>query len=258
MERRDFVRAGLAAGALGPAAAVRPADDRHWYELRLYELRSDMAPNRLRTFFGEQLLPALKRAGAGAVGVFTAEAGFPGQTLVVVIEHASAADAIAIEQRLANDAVYSAALQTLESDPQPPYVRYESRLMRAFAGHPELEVPPARAGRGRLFELRTYESRSTASLAKKIAMFNEAEIALFRSIGMTPVFFGENVFATRLPSLTYMLVFDDMAARQQAWATFGSHPDWQRISKDPRWNVEGVTTMTNAAYLNPVAFSPIR
>ena len=142
----------------------------------------------------------------------------------------------------------------------PPFVRYESRLMRAFAGHPAVEVPPGDASRpARLFELRTYESRNAETLAKKIDMFDQAEIALFRSIGMAPVFFGENVYATRLPSLTYMLTFDDMAARTKAWNTFRSHPEWQRIQRDPRWTAEGgITTVTSATFLNPLPFSQIR
>lgn len=270
MDRRHFIHAGIAAGALGPSALAAStagdartapgadAQERRCYELRFYETRSDMSPNRIRTFFGERMLPALQRAGVGAVGVFSAMTGMPGQTQIVLLEHASAADAFALDQRLEADKEYAAALRTLEGDAQPPFVRYDARLMRAFAGHPRVEVPPAREGRGRLFELRTYESRNAATLAKKIDMFNTAEIALFRSIGMTPVFFGENVFGTRLPSLTYMLVFDDMAARMKAWETFGSHPDWQRISKDPRWNVEGITTTTTAWFLNPAGFSPIK
>ena len=141
-----------------------------------------------------------------------------------------------------------------------PFVRYESRLMRAFAGHPAVEVPPGDASRPpRLFELRTYESRNAETLAMKIDMFNQAEIALFRSIGMMPVFFGENVFASRLPSLTYMLTFDDMAARTKAWNTFRAHPEWQRIQRDPRWTAEGgITTVTSATFLNPLPFSQIR
>ena len=265
MDRREFVRAGLAAGALGPSAFVDRADrgaddDRHFYELRVYEMRSDIAPGRTRDFFRDQLLPALQRAGAGPVGVFTPEAGLLGQSLVLLIDYKTAADALAVPQRLEADQGFVSARSALEGDARMPYVRYESRLMRAFANHRSIEVPPATTGRpARLFELRTYESRNAATLAQKIDMFNQAEIALFRSIGMTPVFFGENLFATRLPSLTYMLTFDDMAARTQAWRTFGSHPEWKRISSDPRWSAEGgITTVTSAVFLNPLPFSQLR
>lgn len=266
MNRRHFVKAGVAAGALGPSALAAPraaaaaAGERRHHELRIYEMRSDIAPNRIRAFFGEHLLPALRRAGAGPVGAFTPEAGLLGGSLLLLIDYPSAAEALAAPQRLEGDAAYTAARRAFEGDAQLPFVRYESRLMRAFAGHPAVEVPPGDASRPpRVFELRTYESRNAETLAKKIDMFDQAEIALFRSIGMAPVFFGENLFGPRLPSLTYMLTFDDLAARARAWATFRAHPEWQRIQRDPRWTADGgITTVTSAALLNPLPFSQIR
>ena len=259
MDRRDFVKAGLVTGALGslPAAAQAADDDRHYYELRLYQTRSDMEHGRLRTFFKDQLIPALQRAGVVTVGAFTPEIGLPGQEFVLLLDHRTAADAVTLPQKLEQDDVYSRALTAFEADPLPAYVRYESRLLRAFANHRQVEVPAA-APSGRLFEMRTYESRDAGTLARKIAMFNEAEITLFRSLGMTPVFFGENIFAPGLPSLTYMLMFDDMAAREKGWRAFGSSPVWQRLTKDPRFNVEGITTTTRATFLRPLPFSQVR
>ena len=261
MDRRQFVKAGAAAGALGPTGlAAAQAADRHYYELRVYEMRSDMAPNRIRDWFKDHLIPALQRAGAGPVGVFAPEAGFLGGSLIVLVDYRSAADALAAPQRLEADRAFVAARRAFEGDLRMPFVRYESRLMRAFAGHPAVEVPATSASRPpRLFELRTYESRNAETLAKKIDMFDVSEIALFRKLGMAPVFFGENVYATRLPSLTYMITFDDMAARTAAWNTFRTHPEWQAILRDPRGIAEGgITTVTSATFLNPLPFSQIR
>ena len=50
--------------------------------------------------------------------------------------------------------------------------------------------------------------------AKKIEMFNLHELALFRRVGLTPVFFGETLVGPLRPNLTYMLVFPDDAARE--------------------------------------------
>lgn len=266
MQRRDFVKAGIAAGTLAPSVLAGSAphdrlsdDDRHWYELRVYETRSDEDPGRLRTFLKDQMLPALRRAGAATTGAFSSDIGMLGQSLVLLVDWPTGAAALASGSRLSDDASYAAALATLERDANPPYVRYEARLLRAFAGHPRVETPTVMPGRPpRLFEMRTYESRDAAALAKKIAMFNDAEIALFRSIDMAPVFFGENIYATRLPSLTYMLAFDDMAARERAWRVFGSHPVWKRISTDPKYVVPGITTVTSAVFLSPLGFSDVR
>jgi hypothetical protein len=262
MHRRDFIQAGIVTGVLGttgfrPAEAA--ADSRRHYELRTYELRSDINSARLRTFFKDAVLPAYARAGAGAIGLFQPETGFPSGSVIAVIEYPSLSAVEAVAQQLDADAAYNDARRNFEVAADLPYVRYDARLMRAFTGHPRIEVPPQEASRApRMFELRTYEARSASALDKKVAMFNQEEITLFRSIGMTPVFFGENLFGTRLPSLTYMLTFDDMSARQKAWTTFRTHPEWQRIQNDPRFAALGSNTVSNVAYLSPLAFSPIR
>lgn len=263
MKRREFVKAGIVTTALGTsgfrAFEHQAADPRRHYELRTYELRTDINPARLRTFYKDALLPALGRAGAGAVGLFSPDTGFPTQSLVALIEYPSLAAVETVAQRLDGDAAYDQARRAFEVADDLPYIRYDSRLMRAFTGHAQVEVPLVDAARTpRMFELRTYEARSASALEKKIAMFNDAEITLFRSIGMTPVFFGENIFGTRLPSLTYMLTFDDIAARTKAWATFGSHPEWKRINTDPKWSAVGAVSVTNVAYLRPLPFSPVR
>ncbi|MDB4900378.1 MAG: family containing protein [Gemmatimonadetes bacterium] len=263
MDRRQFVKAGLATSALGASAArlaaAQESPSRRHYELRNYELRNDIDPGRLRAFYRDALLPALARAGAGTVALFTPDTGFPSQSLVAVIEYPSLAAVDTVARRLDADAPYIEARRAFETGNALPYIRYDARLMRAFSAHPAIEVPPGDASRSpRMFELRTYEARSASALERKIAMFNEGEITLFRSIGMTPVFFGENIFGTRLPSLTYMLTFDDIAARTKAWNTFGTHPEWRRISKDPRYDVLGAVSVTNVAYLSPLPFSPVR
>ena len=264
MHRREFVHAGLVAGTLGATGlrtdgASRHAESRHHYELRTYELRSDMNPGRIRAFCKDALLPALSRAGAGAVGLFSPDTGSPSQSLIALIEYSSLAAMETVAQHLDADAMYTAARRAFETGDDAPFIRYDARLMRAFPGQRAVEVPSAETSRPpRMFELRTYEARSAAALERKIAMFDEAEVSLFRSIGMTPVFFGENLFGTRLPSLTYMLTFDDIVARTKAWNTFRSHPEWQRINNDDKWKAVGSVTVTNVAYLSPLPFSPIR
>jgi hypothetical protein len=263
MHRRDLIKAGLLSGAAVTTgfrtseAAV--ADTRRHYELRNYELRSDVSSTGLRNFYKDALLPAYARAGAGAVGLFTPETGFPSQSLLALIEYPSMAAVGSVNEKVEADQEFMAAQRTFENGADLPYIRYDARLMRAFSSVPAVEVPPGPASRpARVFELRTYEARSATALERKIAMFNEAEIGLFRSIDMTPVFFGENLFGTRLPSLTYMLTFEDMTARYKAWSVFGAHPEWKRINSDPKYSAVGSVTVTNVAYLRPLPFSQIR
>ena len=87
----------------------------------------------------------------------------------------------------------------------------ESSLLVAFKGMPHVETPIKSPDR--IFQLRIYESPSEMTGQKKIEMFNDAgEIAIFRRVGLHPVFFGETVVGSKMPNLTYMLSFESADA----------------------------------------------
>ena len=260
MNRRDVLKTGLAASIAGatsvPAAA---AENSHFYELRTYELRNDLQPARIQEFFQQQFLPALKRQSIGPVGCFNVISGLNSPALVVVIDYKSLAEMQTSLDALQADKEFTKALQTLEATGNLPYVRYESVLLKAFAGHPQIEVPPvAEKQPPRVFELRTYESRTTVSLRNKIDMFNREEIKIFRACGFAPVFFGEALTGTRLPHLTYLVGFDNMAAREKAWDAFRANPDWARVKNTPGWTDPEAVSNIHAAFLRPTSFSQIR
>jgi hypothetical protein len=266
MNRRRFVRAGAAGAALAAAGAdaraagaQAPAAREH-YELRSYELRNDIDPAHTSAFFERHLVPALRRAGAGPVGCFSPESGLPQPSLLMVVPYPSLAAVGAVGDRLAADAALRAAEQGWERAGRLPYVRYDTALYRAFAGHPRLAAGPAAApGAGaRLFELRTYEAPNDTGLRAKVQMFDQEEIRIFREVGFSNVWFGQAVAAPRMPLLTYMVAFDDAAARAKAWSAFGSHPDWQRIRVRPGWTDPETVSSIRAAFLRPTGFSQVR
>lgn len=266
MHRRQFVSSSLAGAALTAtgavpvslAAAAAPAE-RAIYELRTYELRNDLDIARAHDYFGRQLIPALRRAGAGPIGAFTPDSGLPLPAVLLLVPYASLAAAGAANDRLAADTELRAASDAWERGAHLPYVRYEVAMYRAFPGQPALEVPPTAAGRApRLFELRTYEAPSEAGLRAKVAMFDEAEIRIFRESGFAPVMFGTAVAGARLPHLTYLIGFDDMTARGAAWSRFGSNPEWQRIRVRPGWTDPETVSVIRSAFLRPTAYSDIR
>lgn len=270
MHRRQFVSSSLAGAALTAAGAV-PLDSAHAaapvgapaeravYELRTYELRNDLDVARAQDFFARHLVPALRRAGAGPIGAFTPDSGLPLPAVVLLVPYSSLAVAGAAADRLAADAELRSATDSWERGGGLPYVRYEVALYRAFPGQPALEVPASTADRApRVFELRTYEAPSDAGLRAKVAMFDQAEIHIFRESGFAPVMFGTAIAGTRLPHLTYLIGFDDMAARAAAWSRFGSNPEWQRIRVRPGWTDPETVSVIRAAFLRPTAYSDVR
>ena len=91
---------------------------------------------------------------------------------------------------------------------------------------------------------------------KKIEMFNEGgELEIFRKTGLKPVFFGEAVFGTHLPNLTYMLVFKSMAEREENWDTFRNHPDWKKLSGKEEY--KNIVSNITSLILKPTEFSQV-
>jgi len=270
MKRRDFLKStAVAAGLTGlastlPSFGAEPdstAPAREFYELRRYQFRNGPMVKRFEDYVTNAAVPAMGRMGVGPIGVFTPNGGPDTPAAYVLIPFKSLADFATMGERLKADAEYQKAGADYINAPagDPPYIRYESSLMVAFSGVPKLEVPAQKtAGKSRMFELRTYESHSKKANKKKIEMFNEGgEIAIFRRAGLAPVFFGETLIGPKQPNLTYMLAFDDMAAKDKSWAAFGADPEWKKLSTTPGYtNAEIVTNISNV-FLRPMACSQI-
>ncbi len=142
---------------------------------------------------------------------------------------------------------------------EPPYIRIETTLLRAFDAFPSVVIPPAEAGHSaRIFEIRTYESPNEQAGRRKIKMFEDGEAAIFRRLGMSPVMFGQTMVGRNMPSLTYMLSFEDLASREKLWSAFGRDPEWQKLRAQPGLSdAEIVSNITNAI-VRPLPFSMLR
>ena len=60
-------------------------------------------------------------------------------------------------------------------------------------------------------------------------MFNVEELPLFDKVGLYPIFFGDMIAGPYRPSLVYMLNFTDMEQRDEHWAKFLKHPEWETM-----------------------------
>jgi hypothetical protein len=257
MTRRHILGAA-AAGAAASAAAQEPARNA-FFELRYYQMRNTRNNQVRRTtdFLSKAYVPAARRAGIKPVGIFSATIAPEAPFLMVVSGYPSLAAMQTSLEKLAADAGYQKSLAEYSSGPELGYSRVESSLFRCFDSVPVIETGSAPAG-GRTFELRTYESDSEASLRRKIDMFNQAEIGIFRRCGLQPVFFGEALVGSKLPRLTYMVAYDSMAGREKAWAAFGADPEWQKIRTRPEWADSEIVSNISNAILRPATGSEIR
>ncbi|MGB2820668.1 MAG: NIPSNAP family protein [Phycisphaerae bacterium] len=271
MRRRSFL-AGACAGGLAGLARTAPGADtspmnKEYYELRLYRVGSADQRKALDEFLGKVAVAAWNRAGAKPVGAFQpAEPATKGKAtdrlemgpldVCVLLPHKSAESLVTCRARLLADKQYLADGEPFLKRPKndPLYQRIESWVLLAFDAVPKVEVPSTKDTR--VFQLRVYEAHSVERNVKKVEMFNAAgEVAIFRKCGMNPVFFGEALFGTRIPNLTYMIGFDDGDAQKAGWKKFMGHPDWKKISRDPAYK-DTVSRISNIV-LRPTAYSQI-
>lgn len=265
MKRRSFVKASLLSGT---AAAVLSGEtfahsktlmkgNSEFYELRIYSLKNEAQQKNVEQFYEKAAIPALNKMGVKNIGVFT-ELNSPTQSkLFVLIPYKSLEHFEGTTEKLQNDAIYATNGATyLNAAPnEPAYERIQSSLFKAFAHMPKMEVPVAKP---RIFELRQYQSASENAGKKKIEMFNDkGEINIFKKLGFNPVFFGETIIGEAMPNLTYMVTFDDMAAHDQHWKSFGGDPEWKVISKVPEYADSLLVSKITATFLTPTSFSQI-
>ena len=266
MNRRSFLTAAASSAATAMlsqsshAAGASSESPREFYELRRYHLRRGPKQKIFDDYLRQAWLPAMGRLGIGPIGVFSVMLGPESPSTWVLVPFKSLDEFASVSGRLKDDAEYKAAAAEARNAPasDPTYLRYENSLLRSIASVPKIEVPPqTKAGKSRIFELRTYESHSKSANQKKIEMFDTGETALFRRFGLTPVFFGETLIGNRLPNLTYMLVFDDLAARDLAWKTFAGDPEWKKMSSTPGFTDPEIVTDISNQLLRPAAYSQI-
>lgn len=264
MFRRDFLSSLMVLPAFAAhhepqagAGAVSP-DVFAWSQ---YSLRNGPQPRRLADYLQNAAIPALNRQGVKPVGVFEALFGVPSQTVFVLAPFTTPGALFSLEGALDKDEQFAAAGAAYSNAPatDPPFVRQEVSLFSAFPQMPKVQVPAATATKGpRLFELRTYESPSERAHRLKVKMFAEmGEIDIFRRVGLTPVFFARTAVGPRMPSLVYMLVHENMAAREKSWDAFRTDPEWRKLAATPGYSDAQIVSNITTVFLRPAGYSQI-
>ncbi len=274
MKRRRFIAASIAASTLAAAAkaggqessASAPASDaspstrREFYQLRRYNLVSGQQLKVIESYFSSALLPALGRMGLGPVGAFKLDIGPETPAYSLLIPGSSVEALAELDLRLAEDAEFLKAADTFRNatSAAPSFQRVEVSLLAAFKGWPKLTPPAAAATKAkRIFQLRTYESPSDGEHVRKVEMFHSGEFEIFLSAGFHPVFFGDTLIGSRMPNLTYMLSFADLAELDAKWDVFRNDPAWKKLSSDLRFAFDSIVTNITNLILSPLDCSQI-
>jgi hypothetical protein len=261
IDRRRFLQASTALAAVAGAKEAVGAEAgtrQEFYELRVYRTADADKKQRMGAYLERALVPALGRMGLDRIGVFTNIDQPDDHSLYVLIPYPTLDRLAALNPTLLADGEYQAAAREHFAVPKddPVFSRIQSRLYKAFAGMPVIEMPEQTAqARARMFELRIYESHTEEKAALKVDMFNSGEIQVMRDTGLGPVFYGEALVGEDLPHLAYMLSAADRDAHKAHWQAFGEHPEWNRMKALPKYE-DTVSKITNT-FLEPTGYSQI-
>jgi len=269
VERRGLLTSSLAASALALSgspfsqqAARTPSAtaDREYYLLRRYQLLWGPHVRVAHNFLRDALVPALNRLEIKPVGAFDARIGPDTPAIYVLLPSTSLERLANIEEHLAQDSEYLKAGAAFLNTPsaQPSYVRVQATLLRALEGWPKLILPTATVQHvPRLFELRTYETFTEQDHTRKLEMINTGYYDIFREAGFWQVFYGNTLVGARMPDLTYVLGFSDMAEREKNWVAFFASPAWKKLSTLPRYAFEQIVSKVSNLILSPTDYSQI-
>ncbi len=209
---------------------------RDYYQITVYNIKDKAQETTLDSYLKDAYLPALHKAGIKKVGVFKPIAIeiTAGQKIFVFIPLKDLGQIEKLETALEKDAAYQKAGAAYINAPydNPPYVRMESILLRAFTSQPEFFAPKfSTPKKEQIFELRSYQSATEKIYRKKVEMFNEGgETEIFKKIGANAVFYGEVLSGSEMPNLMYMTSYENMKANENCWKAFREHPDWKKLS----------------------------
>jgi hypothetical protein len=222
------------------------------YEWRLYTLAEGVDPALLDDFFANALIPAYGKHGI-EVGAFAPADTYPefpagARYLFMAWPDIETYRRVSRLVREDTDFLKAGAAYFDASAIEPAYTNFETYLCEAFAG--PLRRPSPERG---LLELRIYRSPNVEANERKIKMFENGEIAVFDEVGVNVVCFGRTLAGSRMPSLAYLTWYKDAETRAEAWAKFGTHPEWRRMRDLPEY--ANTATDNTSRLLTPMPWS---
>jgi NIPSNAP len=226
---------------MGFQAFANPVE-REFYQIKIYTVKNQDQEKRVEQYLKDAYIPAMHRMGIKTIGVFkpvTTDTAAFGKLIYVLTPIKNLDQLLVIPVKLNADAAYQkAGKDYIDAEyKNPPYVRFETTLLRAFPDAPMLIKSTVKGPKSeRIYELRSYEGHTEKIHQNKVKMFNAGgEVKLFTRLGFNAVFYGQVVSGSHMPNLMYMTTFENKASRDEHWKAFGAAPEWTKLKADPEY-----------------------
>jgi len=236
------------------------------HELRIYEA---VTSARLRVFqrvFAERTLPLLTKHGVQVVAGWDTLVGPDTPRLLYLLAFEDLAERQACWDAFYADPEWPRIQEdALDGARGPLLARTRNEILRPTSYSPlqgglhELHALLPRASDGRhIFELRSYEVPQSDRLVPLHRRFAEHTIGFFRRAGMMPLAFWDVLIGERMPRMSYLLAYPDMATRERAWDAFNADPDWIAVRTRTNRTEGPMVGRMSASLLCPTFWSPVQ
>ncbi len=228
------------------------------YLLENYFLQQGPQVARMHDLFTSVALPGMARVHQGPRIVLEALVAPHMPQMAVIYGFQSMEEMASVGRKFTEDKESSAAFEKWESAPEPGFDQFTRTLLQATDYSPEVSALGEPPKTPRIFELRVYHSPTMKQLKALHERFAGPEIRIFHRVGIHPILYTTTLYGANLPSLTYLIPFEDLAAREKAWNAFGSDPEWLKVRKESIEQHGQISSVIQISLFKATAYSPIR
>jgi hypothetical protein len=202
----------------------------------------------LRSYIADTLLPCMDQmSNSPKMCLEAIVAPHTPQTLLLTV-HSSFNEMLDVRARIASDPRVRRGWSGIESAQVLDDVR--SRVLLVNEESVRFPAKPALAKSG-LFEVRTWHAP-----AWRGGPAPEVSSVLSRS-GVDPIVAGATVAGEHLPRFTYVVPFDNLASRQQAWARLDEDAQWMEMQRESMTRFGSGARTTAKAIYKLAPYSPL-
>jgi hypothetical protein len=202
----------------------------------------------IRSYIADTLLPCMRQShNIPGMWLEAIVAPHIPQTLLLTV-YSGFDEMLEVRARVASDSRVRRAWAGIESAQVLDDVRSNVLVVNAESVRFPAESVFAKPG---LFEVRTWHAPSwRGGSAPEVS-------SVLSRIGVDPIMAGATVAGEHLPRFTYVVPFDDLAARQQAWARLDEDAQWMEMQRDSMNRFGSGARTTAKAIYKLAPYSPL-
>jgi hypothetical protein len=260
MNRRNFIEGAGITGLVmnGQVTNVDSAKTERVFVFSQYFLKNGTQPTRIHEYFSGPFLSSMKKFHSGPQLFLEALVAARQPQVAVLLGFDSLTQMYSIFGKLYEDKEWRQGLEKWESGEEAPYEECSRSLLMATPYCPPLKNPTEPPQSRKIYEVRVYHSPTQRQLEALHARFAGPEIKIFHRVGVHPILYSSGLFGQNIPNLTYIIPFENLAAREKAWDAFGQDPEWIKVRKESIDRSGQISIHSQVSLYRATAYSPIR